>query len=397
MIKRLLICAVVLISMVGCSKKEEKNAPEGQNGSVFISAEYCRECHKAIYSEWKSSMHAKSAPMSDKVFAKLFNMSGNDTVIGRRNGKPLVCINCHVPTAALDDEVDLTKEPIYSEGVTCTFCHKIKSIKDEKGRALGAKAYEFNSGEIYSASLVDAKSDAHETSFNPLFSKSEFCSGCHEKRMNENGLNLCTTYEEFKLSGKAKSMSCQDCHMPEREGRVASSSDVEKKMHFHGSTGGHDIDRVRSVIGLDIELNKESNSFSVIAQNKNAAHKLPTSLPLRQIILKVIQFDERGSIVKENFRNTPMEDKNALFIVAFKDGNGNIMMSSKDAESIAFDNRINPHGDRVIIYDLASGNVAKIRAELYYRLVPEVFAKNGDIDEYAKESHLIAIKEINVK
>ncbi|MFC1856062.1 cytochrome c family protein [Thermodesulfobacteriota bacterium] len=392
--KILLVIVAILLTVSACKKSEEKQTKEED---IFVNAEFCADCHEPIYNEWKESMHAKSAPMNDKVHAAVFKMTGNDIKTGTKDGKPPICLNCHVPIAALDGEVDLMKKPIYAEGVTCTFCHKIKSLKPEEDRGLGAHAYEYNVGAVYSAAVRDSSSDAHKTEYSPFFKKSEFCDGCHAKRTNSKGMSVCNTLEEYKSSSKSKNMQCQNCHMASKDGRVASSSDISTKVHFHGSSGGHNLDMLKNALALSIDLDDDKNSFVVSVRNKGAAHNIPTAAPLRQLFLKVVQSDKNGKVIKANFKKNPKEDKNSLFVVAFQDKNGNIGVPPWQAEKIAFDKRLKPAEDRMVMFAIESKKVHKVRAELYYRLVPEELAKDKGFDEYTNKSHLILEKEMMIK
>ncbi len=391
---RLIIIVMILLALFGC-KNKEKEAPKPLQ---FASAEGCADCHESIYNEWKASMHAKSAPMNDKVHAAVFKMTGNDIKTGSKYGKVPVCVKCHVPIAALDGEKDLTKKPIYAEGVTCTFCHKIKGLKKGDDRGLGAHAYEFYTDNTFASGMKDAKKLAHGTASLALYKKSEYCGGCHNKRSNSKGVNVCNTYEEYETSRFSKTLQCQNCHMkPSREGLVADASDKKSKLHDHGSTGGHNIEQVKSGVSLKLNVKKDKNIVQVTLKNKNTGHNMPTAAPLRQMYLKVTQLDAKGDVIAENYKDNPKEDPNALFVLAFEDAKGNVGVPPWKAVKIAFDKRLKPNEIRLAFYDLAGDKVKKVRAELYYRLIPEKLAKGNDFDEYTTKAHLIAQEEVTIK
>src|ERR1700739_1088546 len=96
----------------------------------YTESQICGECHTAIYKEWKNSLHASS--ISDPVFLGVFN--------GVEREKKNFCLKCHVPTTRVTGDYGLT-QPISKDGVTCDFCHTVKSVDLNKG-----EPFEFDPG-----------------------------------------------------------------------------------------------------------------------------------------------------------------------------------------------------------------------------------------------------------
>lgn len=110
------------------------------------------------------------------------------------------CLRCHAPTVMKTKDYEL-KDPLTKEGITCDFCHTISGIN------LKNEPYGMDDKSIYNLSLGRKKfgpykkdtSPAHETEFSEVYTKSEFCAGCHELKPNTGALIL-GTYSENKIN-----------------------------------------------------------------------------------------------------------------------------------------------------------------------------------------------------
>src|SRR5574341_850703 len=97
-------------------------------GLESLRAESCGTCHRAIYEEWKTSIHAHA--FDDPFFQAYW----------KKDGKVWVCLNCHtplenqqptlireIPRNRVEDAVQ-TPNPRYNpeyqkESITCAACH----------------------------------------------------------------------------------------------------------------------------------------------------------------------------------------------------------------------------------------------------------------------------------
>lgn len=75
-----------------------------QQTSSPHSAEYCGDCHRAIYDGWKQSAHA--AAMESRLFQDALKMA--DSEFGSEARK--VCLRCHSPVAGMVDDFALIRK-----------------------------------------------------------------------------------------------------------------------------------------------------------------------------------------------------------------------------------------------------------------------------------------------
>ncbi|HEX2574445.1 MAG TPA: multiheme c-type cytochrome [Polyangia bacterium] len=123
-----------------------------------------------------------------KVFSEggqRYRVLGDQTSIGE-------CAKCHTPAYALRGGQDLRpsvlagQDQVYSEGVTCDFCHKVKSVKldTEDDLVLAgidkiAVSRPGANDQVMFGQYDDVTFVKMQASYSPLFEKSEFCADCH--------------------------------------------------------------------------------------------------------------------------------------------------------------------------------------------------------------------------
>ena len=104
------------------------------------------------------------------------------------------CAKCHVPTYALAGGQDfrpsaiatLADAAVYAEGVTCDFCHKVRSVETD-GEAVLTKigiekvalARPGAGDQIMFGPFDDVTYSEMQSSYLPLIATSEFCADCH--------------------------------------------------------------------------------------------------------------------------------------------------------------------------------------------------------------------------
>ena len=344
-----------------------------------VSAEVCGSCHKEIYAEWKSSMHAQSSALKDPIHGAFYRkVIGDPTQEGvTKNGKFPVCLRCHAPNAAIQKKTKLDASPAFNEGVNCVFCHTITKFKgtekpDGKLR-LGQAAYEVSttalqapSGKNYSTAQKPADATSTTPDFHPfpmegknsaLYKSSEVCMGCHDRRNNFHGVPLCATGTE--IADSKSFAACQSCHMATVNGHAD-----------HTMSGGHDGNMVRRAVIMDMKTTeKDGNYLAKITMVNKLPHKFPTGAPFRNAYLKVTAYDDKGKPVWQNFKEHPMkDDPKAMMMYKLGDGEGKPAMPPKAKEVLA-DTRLEPNKERVFEYKIPANNVKVIRAELLYNLL----------------------------
>ncbi len=234
--KNALLAPASLLLLTACNSPAPMQPPAGDSPKFkvtdFATAETCQGCHPNHYAEWRSSMHAYA--FTDPVFFAM-NAAGQQKTGGRLDQ---FCTKCHSPVASLTGETPpffdpQNLSPISRQGVSCDVCHSLTKINQPFNAEI-----ELKPGKVKYGSLADpAPNSFHESQFNPLFDRSEFCGGCHEV-INPLGTTVEETFSEWNAAALAgMSFDCQDCHMPVYAGQAAVNGPVREQVHRHSFVG----------------------------------------------------------------------------------------------------------------------------------------------------------------
>ncbi len=253
------------------------------NPDGLTKSAVCGECHQAIHAVWQHSLHANA--WTNGVFQAGYHRAVES--YGAEEAR--MCLSCHAPTVRHTKDYQV-KEAITAEGVTCDFCHSVKSVE------LGdhADPIRLDVGKVKYGPLRHAQSPAHKIVDSQLHTRSEFCAGCHEYR-NRHGLTVLGTYSEWKTSSYAKrGRQCQDCHMPLVPGSVVALTvkrDTPKSVNLHDVSGSHDLERVRKAVKLKLEGTEWFDKRVWVylrVSNEGSGHCFPTGLPMHRAVLEVV-------------------------------------------------------------------------------------------------------------
>jgi hypothetical protein len=393
-----------------------------------ISSETCKNCHKEIYKQWKSSMHANSTALSDPIhgtfYKKVVGSPTEEGVIHKASGKYPVCLQCHAPNAAKDKTTKLDANPIYAEGVNCIACHtliKYNGIQGPDGKLqLGLKAYDVSTDtaqgpgrhsnrgleKLVAANDVfggggladESKPNPHlgepvtmdgeeipsiPMESNPtLLRTSDACMGCHDQRNNPHGVPLCQTGNEYTMSDSK--VNCLSCHMPINDG-----------LADHSMGGGHNEGILQRSVVFDVSAEAAGDKIRTSVLMKNLQpHSLPTGAPFRNIYMLLKAYDENGNVVWENARKHPAkEDPQAYLQYALADEKGG-PASPPMAVKLGKDTRLKPHEERTLVYEIPAKGVKLVRGELYYNLLwPGLVKKFSHLPQDLTAPILIASAE----
>jgi Cytochrome c554 and c-prime len=332
----------------------------GQAGSPQI-AEYCGDCHRAIYDGWKQSAHASA--MESRLFQDAMKLAGTDY----GNAARKVCLNCHSPAGVLTGDFSLVRKVSW-EGITCDYCHSIREVSLSGPNPVAR--VDFNN--VKSGPYKDVVSPAHGTVFSAVHTSSLLCATCHEYR-NSLGFPVLTTYSEWKASAYAKEgKQCQSCHMFSVSGDVVDSRVLpvaDHEINLHQMPGSHSIQQLNRAILTRLLVSRDAGQVNVTVKltNAGAGHFVPTGSPLRQLILKV-RFEPYGgarAVTQERvYARTVVDQKGAVVQVepaAFLRG-----------AKVVKDTRIAPRETRTetFLFDLPPGKHAQVQADLYYFYSP---------------------------
>ena len=246
-------------------------------GLTSLKAESCGQCHREIYDEWKTSIHAHA--YEDPFFQAYW----------KKDKHIWVCLNCHTPLENQQPTLikdiprgrveKATQEPnphfdaaLQKESITCAACH----VRD--GVILGP---------------FDDSAAPHPTKFDPSFRTAQFCSRCHNVVSGPAqfyNVGPCGTYAEYegKYFMQERGFICQSCHMPEIDRPVAENSPIRRGRQ-HLWRGGHDPDMVKRAVAIQVRADPpapkpgEQVTVTLTLMNAGAGHKIPTGDPDRSL------------------------------------------------------------------------------------------------------------------
>ncbi len=394
--------------------------------SRFISAETCGECHSKIYNEWRDSLH--NLAHKDEIYREvaLKTLQGADSKEEKMEAE--MCVKCHIPIGFVSNKPSKTSEDTTldvetpsGEGVQCDYCHS--TLKITKRYNNGLFVVPGNGEEdpgTKRGPYEDSESDFHQTAFSKPHKEASFCGSCHNVKHVAFGTNLETTFDEWEKSpynsqDNSKRVTCQGCHMYQREGFPATgmtkrpknkgfASDEETIEREHIAThyfmGGNsyinsDKDkqkmveaRLKNAATLGIDIKKKE--IVVKVTNSGAGHSIPTGLTnLREMWLEVTVFNKKGEEIYsfgKLDKNGYLDKNTELFNTIFGDGSGKAVFSVAEAKEIIKDNRIEPFKtfEKKLPFLKEASNI-KIR--LLYRIVSQKLVD----DIFGKGKHFIPV------
>jgi len=414
-------------------------------GITYWPSSQCSNCHSYIFNQHSESMHAASFTnpvFQGQYFRELLpQVSADPELVKEAEG----CIACHAPIAYLTK-----KSPIVSEeqvdpdrsGVTCDFCHTVTGYKGERPE---------NGNYISDPGTQKYGPFMHVYNWHHIYSefqtKSEFCAVCHNA-VNHHGLEIKSTYSEWKNSGYAKEgIHCQDCHMnvmgflisgkPVYEsGRAARSSLVRtpyrEKIYTHRFPGAHSRTQVVGSLTLSIETARSSASpgdeirIDILVDNSRTGHKMPSG----SADLRLLWLELKAYIGEETIRTIPIAASsdiegqsaynvagkgafdeeilrddvpkgNRIYRAIFVDKSGKQTLSSYNAAKIIFDNRLDAEEIRKETYRFRIPQNAKgkvyLFAALNYLPYPGAFADRFGLQVRDAVEIAFAKKEIALR
>jgi tetratricopeptide (TPR) repeat protein len=273
----------------------------------FIPAEamlndaYCLECHADVHAQWSTSAH-KFSSFNNPIY--LFSVLNTRKKMFERDGSARgsrFCAACHDPvpffSGAFDDpkfddpDYDLAGDPQAQAGITCTVCHSITKVNDNRGNGSytieEARHYPFAYSENpllkwINRQMILAKPAFHKKTFlKPLHKTPEFCGTCHKVHLPKDlnaykwlrGQNHFDSYHLSGVSGHGVSSfyypqkaeaSCNGCHMPLEDSEDFGAQDFggrgRLQVHDHmfpsANTGLADL------LGLSKEVLEKHKAFN---------------------------------------------------------------------------------------------------------------------------------------
>jgi hypothetical protein len=418
------VALVALLLFAGCTEDPPAPpvGPQPADNFLQVPAAECGQCHVTHYAEWQSSMHAYAG--TDPLWYAV-NAAGQKDTGGQLDQ---FCVGCHLPAAQLagltsmplDREAALDR-PLVREGVGCGFCHSIDRFTGISNREA---AFTFATDRrVYGTILHPQTTSYHQAEVRSGMGNSAYCGTCHQLE-NEAGVTIESTYTEwFDSNYNATGVDCQDCHMPEYQGRATPSSDSLRTLHRHTFVGvdvaledfpGRDaqIAAVRELLAgaarLELHGKADADSVRVTAtvHNEGTGHDLPSGPTTeRQLWLEIRVEDGEGAGIfasgeldaNGDLKNRQMDPQLALWNSTFLDAQGEetpFMWRANAQES----RRIPANGAGEALYRFlrpGSGPL-RVHARLLFRAVPPYTLRAHGLDEHLPFLEIFTVDEAEI-
>ena len=349
----------------------------------FAKSKRCVRCHLDIYLEFKNSKHNLSNILTDDIHKAMWKANPLS------KEKKYICATCHAPTAKglkklKEGKATLSKkEKTHLEGVSCAFCHRIKSIEKHN------KKYKYilnnKKREYYGTRVAIERSEFHDINItNKEFKIGNSCLACHSQHSRNKQLVLKKDNKKFvgycvyskldkpnqdKINNKKQ--NCITCHMPQVEGSL--SDRVDTKTHaYHGFAGiSNDMKMLQKYVKLDIK--REKNRFDIIIKNLSP-HDLLLH-PIRGLEIKVFINDKI-------FKKMMFKKESAVFDVA---------PLAWLEKNITYKNSIKANSSKIVSFEYTLKKDDIVKVKLYYHKIREEIAKK--VNFKSKKDNVKLFKE----
>ena len=260
-------------------------------------------CHVDFYQQWTQAMmsQAYTHHWDEIEYFKLAvpHAEKDPKVAGVKAG----CNGCHAPLAFMAGDVPPPRPEANSranESVSCDVCHTITGF-------VGDTPFNFNyvssPGKTKYGPRDGAVSPVHKTEKSAFIQTGEFCGTCHNEK-NPYGIWVKSTHLEWRDGPYAKQgVRCQDCHMTNAPGQVATLASPVSDARQHLFHGAHDPGKVRGTIEVRVHPDQrqvepgDRVKFTVALFNQKTGHKFPTgSSEERLVWLHVEATDTKGNV-----------------------------------------------------------------------------------------------------
>ncbi len=308
----------------------------------YLDSESCKECHENIYNQHTKSMHHKASLFSDEVHRKVQELSDD---------KKYSCALCHMPAAKnLSAIIRGTENPkaeeiSNSDGVSCAFCHQISKIHYGKSYNINFSSTAFDDKPTMFGNLDNPdSSNKHNSQSSDIYKNSEVCMGCHSHKENSNGFEVCNSKDQHDSRS-----DCIGCHMPKATGGNENFNKKGRSEYTtHNFLGIRSDEMVKKSVKLGLSYKNENIELSI--ENK-MGHAIITH-PMRLKFVKTVVLRD-GKTIWSNFSQSPKEDKEATFIIVFKDSEEKQAMPH-NAVGYELNQNLKAMSSKIVLYSVPS-------------------------------------------
>lgn len=386
----------------------------------------CGTCHTTIVEQWSEGRHALAA--QDPLVMDMYDGTNAAGDPGVAPGYKLEhddageCGACHAATASWSagETVDMNEIPTEHQwGVYCESCHKIRDVTPGAGPGTeGSITYwrpSWTSGGGYAqfafGPYPNVISHAMLTSYSPLQRRADLCAGCHQYT-NRQGVTVMDTFTDWQAVGDPETtVPCQGCHMKDIFGIKPGEDPMEwlvdgDHMRQMAAQRRDPADVSRHEIwggieyashALDLLMSVDQDGGEVVVRttttNVGANHRVPTGMPLREMILVVSAVDASGAALP--LLDGPLvgprggdiaAEPGRMFAKSLGDAAGELTFAFWDATQLLEDTRLatgESDESEFRFQAPASGGSVDVTARLVYRRASQSLAdaKGWDMGE----------------
>jgi len=288
--------------------------------TIYLQAKYldsktCQECHEDIHYEHMKSMHSKSSLFHDEVHRKVKNIVNKDKYS---------CALCHMPASKnlasiiRGMEQPDNKDVRQTDGVACTYCHQIRKLYHGKKYNINfINSLDTLKPTMYGNLINPDDSDKHKVKTNKMYKNSEVCMGCHSHKQNAKDFEVCNTKNQHDATS-----DCIGCHMPKSSGGNEKFNKKGRDEYAtHEFLGIHSTTMVKKAVKLELSYEDETIELTIVNKMGHSIITHPMRLKFAKTVVK-----RDSKLIWSNFEKSPIEDKEATFIIVFKDDKDKVAM-----------------------------------------------------------------------
>jgi hypothetical protein len=309
--------------------------------------------------------------MENPLFQDVLERAEQVGGTGARN----LCLTCHAPTVAHTGDRALNNKASW-EGVTCDYCHSVKSIEVQGDTARTIVKFDG----VKTGPLGDATAPEHGTAYSDVHTSSLICAPCHQYE-NPRGFAVLTTYSEWEQSAQGLAgVNCQGCHMGETSANVVDPKVkrlARSTVNLHSMPGSRSVDQLNKAIRASVNTERDGDGLTVQVElwNRGAGHMVPTGSPLRSLHLNVTvsaggKTQEQEKVYQRRVASDDGQELTREELVFLK--------ASRTLE----DTRLKP-GERreeAFEFSLPANTAARVRTRLSYSYSPQANGTNGTLN-----------------
>ena len=330
----IVLVGILWIPLPFANAQEESQVPESHKWikeieEVFLPSDHCKQCHDRHYEEWKG-MREQTPDL--KTFGRVDGALLHGTALTSPVFKTVLglwlqtgptveektrCLACHVPAVTVFPQHTekiiaqvLSAKPKRRgrrakkshgvEGISCSSCHLIDSVKEDHA---DFPAFKINPGKTFFGPYADAEDNlVHPSKQAPVYKGAQFCASCHFSKVKD--------VTKADLPGQIlKGTICQDCHMEQSTG-----SSTSKRGSLTRPIGRHWFQGIvipgimlsnRNLQAewfprVDLDVRQSGNDIEgrVLVRNGSLPHVFPGGDPvLKQFFVTVTVKDADGHVL----------------------------------------------------------------------------------------------------